>query len=172
VHQDASSHLQPRLSTSFARLSGWNDNCRIRQTQQLENDTPQVHARKSNIRKQTNDEEKCANCKRGNAGDDCDAAVVRGSSRVRASDQPSTANVAIKIDNFVFGPQAITVPVGTTVTWTNSDDIPHTAVSTDGVFKSKVIDTDEKFSYTFTKAGTYSYYCSVHPKMTGQVVVK
>ena len=98
--------------------------------------------------------------------------LVAGSSRVAASDQPSAANVAVKIDNFVFGPQAITVPVGGTVTWTNSDDIPHTAVSTDGVFKSKVIDTDEKFSYTFTKAGTYSYYCSVHPKMTGQIVVK
>jgi plastocyanin len=98
--------------------------------------------------------------------------LVAGSSRVAATDQSSTANVAVKIDNFVFGPQTITVPVGTTVTWTNSDDIPHTAVSTDGVFKSKVMDTDEKFSYTFTKAGTYSYYCSVHPKMTGQVVVK
>ena len=98
--------------------------------------------------------------------------LVAGSSRLRASDQPSTANVAIKIDNFVFGPQAITVPVGTTVTWTNSDDIPHTAVSTDGVFKSKVMDTNEKFSYTFTKSGTYPYYCSVHPKMTGQVVVR
>ena len=98
--------------------------------------------------------------------------LVAGSSRVTASDQPSAANVAVKIDNFVFGPQTITVPAGTTVTWTNSDDIPHTAVSTDGVFKSKVMDTDEKFSYTFTKAGTYSYYCSVHPKMTGQVVVK
>lgn len=95
-----------------------------------------------------------------------------GSSRVTATDQPSAADVAVKIDNFVFGPQAITVPVGTTVTWTNSDDIPHTAVSTDGVFKSKVMDADEKFSYTFSKAGTYSYYCSVHPKMTGQVVVK
>jgi len=98
--------------------------------------------------------------------------LFAGSSRVIASDQRSTANVAIKIDTFVFGPQAITVPVGATVTWTNSDDIPHTAVSTDGVFKSKVMDTDEKFSYTFNKAGTYSYYCSVHPKMTGQVVVK
>ncbi len=98
--------------------------------------------------------------------------VVAGSSRVTASDQPFAGNAAVKIDNFVFGPQAITVPVGTTVTWTNSDDIPHTAVSPDGVFKSKVMDTDEKFSYTFTKAGTYSYYCSVHPKMTGQVVVK
>ena len=98
--------------------------------------------------------------------------LFAGSSRVAASDQPSAANVAVKIDNFVFGPQAITVPVGTTVTWTNSDDIPHTAVSTDGLFKSKVMDTDEKFSYTFTKAGTYSYFCSVHPKMTGQIVVK
>jgi plastocyanin len=98
--------------------------------------------------------------------------LVAGSSRVTASAQPSAANVAVKIDSFVFGPQAITVPVGTTVTWTNSDDIPHTAVSTDGVFKSRVMDTDEKFSYTFTKAGTYSYFCSVHPKMTGQIVVK
>jgi plastocyanin len=98
--------------------------------------------------------------------------LFAGSSSVKANEQPSAANVAVKIDNFVFGPQAITVPVGTTVTWTNGDDIPHTAVSTDGVFKSKVMDTDEKFSYTFTKAGTYSYYCSVHPKMTGQVVVK
>jgi plastocyanin len=97
--------------------------------------------------------------------------LFAGSSPVTATDQASAANVAVKIDNFVFGPQVITVPVGTTVTWTNSDDIPHTAVSTDGVFKSKVMDTDEKFSYTFTRAGTYSYYCSVHPKMTGQVVV-
>jgi plastocyanin len=98
--------------------------------------------------------------------------LFAGSPSVKANDQPSAANVAVRIDNFVFGPQAITVPVGTTVTWTNSDDIPHTAVSTDGVFKSKVMDTDEKFSYTFTKVGTYSYYCSVHPKMTGQVVVR
>jgi len=98
--------------------------------------------------------------------------LLAGSGRVAASDQSSAANTAVKIDNFVFGPQTVTVPAGTTVTWTNSDDIPHTAVSTDGVFKSKVIDTDEKFSYTFTKAGTYPYYCSIHPKMTGTVVVK
>ena len=94
------------------------------------------------------------------------------SSRVTANAEPSAPAAAVKIDNFVFGPQTVTVPVGTTVTWTNVDDIPHTAVSTDGVFKSKVMDTDEKFSYTFTKAGTYSYFCSIHPKMTGQVVVK
>jgi plastocyanin len=91
---------------------------------------------------------------------------------VKANDQPSAANAEVKIDNFVFGPQTVTVPVGATVTWTNVDDIPHTSVSTDGVFKSKVLDTDEKFSYTFTKAGTYPYYCTIHPKMTGKVVVQ
>ena len=95
--------------------------------------------------------------------------MLTGSPSVMANDQPSAE---VTIDNFVFGPQAVTVPVGTTVTWTNRDDIPHTVVSTEGVFKSKVRDTDEKFSYTFTKAGTYPYYCSVHPKMTGTVVVK
>jgi plastocyanin len=95
------------------------------------------------------------------------------SSNVTANtDQPSATAAEVKIDNFSFGPQTITVPVGATVTWTNRDDIPHTVVSTDGVFKSKVRDTDEKFSYTFSKAGTYPYFCSIHPKMTGQVVVQ
>jgi plastocyanin len=95
-----------------------------------------------------------------------------GSRKLAANDQPSGATAGVNIDNFVFGPQTITVPVGATVTWTNKDDIPHTSVSTEGVFKSKVLDTDEKFSYTFTKAGTYPYYCTIHPKMTGKVVVQ
>jgi plastocyanin len=98
--------------------------------------------------------------------------LVAGSPSVTANDQPSAAAPEVKIDNFVFGPQTITVPVGSTVTWTNKDDIPHTSVSTEGVFKSKVLDTDEKFSYTFTKPGTYPYYCTIHPKMTGKVVVQ
>jgi plastocyanin len=98
--------------------------------------------------------------------------LFAGSPSVTANDQPSAANAEVKIDNFSFGPQTVTVPVGATVTWTNRDDIPHTVVSTDGVFKSKVRDTDETFSYTFTKAGTYPYFCSVHPKMTGKVVVQ
>jgi plastocyanin len=98
--------------------------------------------------------------------------LFAGSRHVTASDQPSAVNAAVKIDNFFFGPPTLTVPIGATVTWTNSDDIPHTAVSTGGVFKSKVMDTDEKFSYTFTKPGTYPYYCTIHPRMTGQVVVK
>src|SRR5260370_34658941 len=87
-----------------------------------------------------------------------------------AQQKPETTEV--KIDNFSFGPETLTIPVGTTVTWTNRDDIPHTVVSTDGVFKSKVLDTDEKFSFTFSKAGTYAYFCSIHPKMTGKVVVQ
>jgi plastocyanin len=86
--------------------------------------------------------------------------------------QPATAEV--KIDNFSFGPVTLTVPAGATVTWINRDDIPHTVVSTDDskTFKSKVLDTDEKFSFTFSKAGTYPYFCSIHPKMTGKVIVQ
>jgi plastocyanin len=98
--------------------------------------------------------------------------LLAGTPSVAANDQPSGSSADVKIDNFSFGPQTLTVSVGTTVVWTNRDDIPHTVVSTDGVFKSKVRDTDEKFSYTFTKAGTYPYFCSVHPKMTGKVVVQ
>jgi plastocyanin len=87
--------------------------------------------------------------------------------------QQKTSAAEVKIDNFSFGPQSLTVPVGTTVVWTNRDDIPHTVVSSDDAktFKSKVLDTDEKFSFTFTKTGTYPYFCSVHPKMTGKVIV-
>lgn len=95
-------------------------------------------------------------------------AAARG---VAASPQQATT-AEVKIDNFSFGPATLTVAPGTTVTWVNHDDIPHTVVSTDSVFKSKVLDTDEKFSFTFTKAGTYPYFCSIHPKMTATVVVK
>jgi plastocyanin len=98
--------------------------------------------------------------------------LLAGLPNVSANDQPSAANAEVKIDNFSFGPETLQVSVGTTVTWINRDDIPHTVVSTDGAFKSKVRDTDEQFSYTFTKAGTYPYFCSVHPKMTGKVVVQ
>ena len=82
------------------------------------------------------------------------------------------ANSEVKIDNFTFNAPTLTVPVGAEVTWTNRDDIPHTVTSEDGVFRSKALDTDEKFSYKFEKAGTYHYFCSIHPKMTAEVVVK
>jgi plastocyanin len=87
---------------------------------------------------------------------------------VGASDKPE-----IKIDNFSFGPATITVPAGTTVTWTNNDDVPHVVTSDDNkMFKSKALDTDDHFSFTFTKPGTYKYYCAIHPKMTAKIVVQ
>jgi plastocyanin len=78
----------------------------------------------------------------------------------------------VKIDNFSFTPATLTVKAGTQITWTNADDIPHTVVSDDQAFKSKVLDTDEKFMFTASKPGTYPYFCSIHPKMTGKVVVE
>jgi plastocyanin len=99
-------------------------------------------------------------------------ALGAGQKSFAVSAQQKPEPMEVKIDNFSFGPATLTAPVGTMVTWTNRDDIPHTVVSTDGVFKSKVLDTDEKFSFTFSKAGSYPYFCSIHPKMTGKVVVQ
>ena len=87
--------------------------------------------------------------------------------------EPAATNgTEVKIDNFTFGPQRVTVRPGTTVTWINQDDIPHTVVSTSLAFRSKVLDTDDKFSFTFTTAGTFEYFCSLHPHMTGTIVVE
>ena len=83
-----------------------------------------------------------------------------------------TTGVAVAIDNFVFGPERLTVKTGTTVTWTNRDDIPHTVASKDRLFKSKVIDTDESYSFTFSTPGEYTYFCSLHPHMTATIVVE
>ena len=80
-------------------------------------------------------------------------------------------DMEVHIDNFVFQPAELTVKVGTTVTWTNRDDIPHTVVSA-GKFRSKPLDTDDKFSFTFTEAGDYKYFCSLHPHMTGMIKVE
>ena len=79
---------------------------------------------------------------------------------------------AITIDNFKFGTASLEIAVGTTVTWTNRDDVPHTVTSTTKLFKSPPMDTDEKFSYTFKQAGTFEYFCSLHPHMTGKIVVR
>jgi plastocyanin len=86
-----------------------------------------------------------------------------------AADPPVTE---VKIDNFTMSPQTVTVMAGATVRWTNGDDIPHTVVSEDRTFKSHVMDTDQQFSFTFEKPGTYKYFCSIHPHMTGTVIVK
>lgn len=88
-----------------------------------------------------------------------------------SAQQPPAAR-EVTIDNFSFGPMELTVPVGTQVTWVNKDDVPHVVMSVDKIFKSKALDTDDKFSFTFQQAGTYEYFCSVHPKMTGKIIVK
>lgn len=79
----------------------------------------------------------------------------------------------VSIDNFSFGPQALTVKAGTTVTWTNKDDIPHGIGATNNAFpKSKALDTDDSYSFIFTTPGTYQYFCYLHPKMVGSIVVE
>jgi amicyanin len=88
-----------------------------------------------------------------------------------ARSAPAT-DAEVDIDQFTFLPQRITVKAGTTVTWINEDDVPHTVASSSKVFKSKALDTADKFSFTFTTPGTYDYFCSLHPHMTGAVVVE
>jgi plastocyanin len=102
------------------------------------------------------------------------AAGNRTHSVVAAATAPAgaTGPAEVKIDNFSFMPGDITVAAGTTVTWVNHDDVPHTVRSMDGTIKSKALDTDDKFSMTFDEPGTYEYFCSIHPKMTAKVVVK
>jgi plastocyanin len=79
--------------------------------------------------------------------------------------------IEVKIDNFTFAPQTITVKAGTTVTWINQDDIPHTVVST-GHFRSKPLDTGDRFTFTFTTAGSFAYFCSLHPHMQASITVE
>jgi plastocyanin len=83
----------------------------------------------------------------------------------------ASAPSQIKIANFTFAPGALTVPVGTTVTWVNDDDIPHAVAANDKSFRSKPLDSGDQFSTTFAKPGTYAYFCTIHPRMTGKVVV-
>ena len=82
------------------------------------------------------------------------------------------AETEVKIDNFAFAPQRVVVKAGTTVIWINNDDIPHTVASSAKLFKSNALDTKDKFSFTFTTAGAYEYFCSLHPHMTGTIVVE
>jgi plastocyanin len=98
------------------------------------------------------------------------AAVALGAAALTSAVAASPATVTI--DNFDFSPMTLTVAAGTTVTWTNNDDIPHTVRAVDGSFHSKAMDTADSYSFTFAKPGVYSYFCSVHPKMVGKVIVK
>jgi plastocyanin len=85
---------------------------------------------------------------------------------------PAAQTASATIDNFTFNPQRLTVKAGTTVTWINQDDIPHTVTSSTRLFKSKALDTDDGFSFTFNEPGAYEYFCSIHPHMTGSIVVE
>ena len=97
-------------------------------------------------------------------------AAETGAPQQVAAVQPA----AVTIDNFAFGPALTMISPGTKVTWTNKDEEPHTVTSADGglTFKSPALDTDDKFSFTFDKPGTYKYFCSIHPHMVGTIVVK
>jgi plastocyanin len=91
---------------------------------------------------------------------------------VAAQDATKKDANEITIDNFTFTPKELTVAVGTTVRWVNHDDIPHTVVEKKTTFRSKALDTDDSYSFTFTSAGTFDYFCGLHPHMVGQVIVK
>jgi plastocyanin len=90
---------------------------------------------------------------------------------VSAAQLPPSRNV-VAIDNFSFTPTGLTILAGTQITWINEDDVPHTVVSVDHKFKSQALDTGEKFTFMFQTPGTYEYFCSVHPKMIGKIIVK
>jgi len=100
------------------------------------------------------------------------SALMLSTVSVMTKAAPAPPAASVQIDNFTFKAPVTTVKVGTTVTWTNGDDIPHTVVSKDGFFKSKVLDTGDRFSFTFAKAGQFGYFCSLHPHMTGTIIVK
>ena len=88
-----------------------------------------------------------------------------------AGGQALAADAQVKIANFTFDPPTLTVKAGTTVTWINADDIPHLVSEKDGKFRSSALDTNDKFSQTFSIAGTVEYFCAIHPHMTGRIVV-
>jgi plastocyanin len=100
------------------------------------------------------------------------ALPIEARAQAAAAASPAPAAMEVHIDNFTFSPPTLTVPPGTTVTWVNADDIPHAVAAKDRSFRSKVLDTDDRFSFTFTGAGEFEYFCTLHPHMVGKVVVK
>jgi plastocyanin len=99
------------------------------------------------------------------------AAALPAPLPARAAPEAAAA-IEVKIDNFTFAPQRIVVKAGTTVTWINEDDIPHTVASSGKLFKSKTLDTEDRFTFTFTRPGEYLYFCSLHPHVTATIVVE
>ena len=99
-------------------------------------------------------------------------AGVSAFTAVKSVTAAAPAGPTVRIDNFTFSPPEITIASGTAVTWENRDDIPHEVVAADKAFRSKVLDTDESYSFTFTSPGVYEYFCALHPHMKGKVIVK
>jgi plastocyanin len=107
-------------------------------------------------------------------------ALVAGSLALPNAPQAQSADVAapaatateVRIDNFTFSPATLTVTAGTTVTWINGDDIPHAIAAKDRSFRSKTLDTDDRFSFVFGMPGAYDYFCTLHPHMVGKIIVK
>ena len=107
----------------------------------------------------------------------CAVAVASHQSHMKMHAAPTTSTAStnpneIVIANFSFEPATLTVKAGTTVTWVNHDDEPHTATATDKRFNSKTLDNGDRFSQEFKAPGVYNYYCALHPKMTGKIIVK
>jgi plastocyanin len=100
------------------------------------------------------------------------ATVATAVALVAVARTPAATTAAVGIKDFTFSPTTLTVPVGTTVTWTNHDEVPHTITSAVGAFGSSGLSHEETFAQTFTKGGTYQYFCSVHPRMRATVIVK
>jgi len=100
----------------------------------------------------------------------CAAVLLLAAVSAAAGAEPPATVVLAK--EFMFAPTALTVAAGSTVTWTNQDDEPHTVVSEAGLFRSGALDTNESFSFRFDKPGTYRYACSIHPRMVGTIVVQ
>jgi len=117
---------------------------------------------------------RCVDCSRYRGAGMGTGLIATGQNHFLARAQEKAATAEVKIDNFSFGPEVLTVAVGTTVTWTNRDDIPHTVVSTDDPksFKSKYSIRTRSSPSPSAKRETYAYFCSIHPKMTGKVIVK
>jgi plastocyanin len=94
-----------------------------------------------------------------------------GVAMLLAASRAFAADAQVKISNFTFDPPVLTVKAGTTVTWTNADDIPHVVAEKDGKFRSGALDTDDSFSQSFSTPGTVEYFCAIHPRMTGKIIV-
>ena len=100
------------------------------------------------------------------------APALAGEAAGVATSAVAAAPATVKIDNFTFSPATLTIPVGTAVTWVNGDDIPHVVAEKNRAFKSKTLDTEDKFTFTFSTPGTVEYFCSLHPHMVGKIIVQ